>query len=179
MSDETPHPFFPGPHPSPRHLPPYPQSILAGTGLTISRERSPEAYVKAILSLPVDDPRYIRDIHGTKCNFFVRDVLELLGIHTPPLLANDLLADMREGKYGFQKMLIQDALINAAAGCPTVAGLEDHPHGHVVMVLPTATTILRHDVMVAQAGAVNFYGKPMAYSWARPQLAEVAFFGAP
>jgi hypothetical protein len=159
----------------------YPREVTEQTELAINDKlrRSTDAYVKTILQLPIDDPRYIRDQYGTKCNFFVRDVLRLMGVILPPLTADSMIRDFQAGKYGFQKMLIQDALTNAWLGSPTVAGLPELPHGHVVMVLPTPATIDRKQVMVAQAGATNFFGKPMTYSWPVHQLQFVEFFGAP
>lgn len=163
-------------------LPEWPKEVTTLTNIKVNKlsERSQESYVKHLLQLPVVDPRYQRDQYGTKCNFYVRDCLRVLGYELPPMLANDMVKEFSQSRHGFQPSSLLEAINNANQGRPTVAGRRDMPHGHVVMVLPHPEfNGHREDVLVAQAGAINFYGRQLTYSWPRHMLKYVEFFTAP
>lgn len=170
---------------TPLTLPPYPTRVSSLPDLqkvaSSPGARSQLAYIKTVLALPVSDDRYRTDQFGTKCNFFLTDVLELNGYQLPFMLANDILQKAEVGQYGFfKRMEMAQALMNASNGSPTFAGLEELPHGHVVVVLPTApSTDDPGNAFVAQAGASNFAGGRMARSWLAKDLPNVRFYGAP
>lgn len=166
-------------------LPPLSSPILAAlpplkTNTPVSRAAS--EYVRMVLQLPLVDPRYARDaegVKGTRCNILAEDVLELMGVNAPRKLANDHIMDWRKGVSGAQKMGIIDAVSNANQGCPTIAGLVEQGHGHLMVVLPQPETTDMASLIIAQAGAVNFYGRQMAYGVKRADCPQVELFGWP
>lgn len=164
-------------------LPEYPVEVTRNSSLKVntSLTRSPEAYVKTLLQLPLTDQRYQIDQYGTKCNFYVRDCLVLMGYQLlPHELANDMVRLATAGEYSvFVPMSLEVAVNHANQGCPTWAGLEAKGHGHVVMVLPQPATTNPADVAIAQAGRKNFWGWKMKHAWTQGDLLRVKFFGAP
>lgn len=162
-------------------LPPYPRLVTELTTVKVNHpdNRSKEAYVRALLQLPVVDPRYAKDKYGTKCNFLGHDVMHVMGYPVDWMVANQYLKWMRLGGSPFSRMVIQDAIHNANLGCPTFGMLYEEPHGHMTVVLPQSETTDPAEVLIAQAGAVNFYGRQMRYGVPRAQCAAVEWYGAP
>jgi hypothetical protein len=162
-------------------LPPLNQSILSHPGILTNTavNRAASEYVKMILQLVLTDPRYQKDKNGTKCNILAEDLLNVMGVETERRLANDHVMLWRKGMLGAQKMVIEDAVNNANLGCPTIAALVEQPHGHLMVVLPQPAVGATADLLIAQAGASNFYGRQMAYGVQRKDCPQVELFGWP
>lgn len=166
-------------------LPPYPKLVTTLQSIKTNHpdNRSASSYVAAILQLPVSDPRYQRDPeppHATKCNFFTVDVLHVMGYPVGWMRAKGLIKLWRLNGGPLQKMVIQDAVSNANLGCPTVFGLEEPGETwHVGVVLPQVATVNPADLLVANVGATNFYGRQLKYAVRKEDLSRVEFFGAP
>lgn len=170
-------------------LPPFPQPVRTMSNKLLVNHpanRSAENYVKHVLQLPVTDPRYTpRDVTGdgkdeTFCNVYVLDMLAVMGYSYPLMKAKSLITLWRDSKGPMQAMVIQDAITNANMGCPTVFGLDsDSPTWHVGVVLPQPPTINVGDVVVANVGRTNFYGRQLRYAVKKEDLIRVEFFGAP
>lgn len=165
-------------------LPPYPRLVTELTTIKTNQpdNRSASAYVKAVLQLPVSDARYARDEYGTKCNFYVHDVLHVMGYPVPFMRAREYIDNWRSASKYMQRMVIQDAILNAACGCPTIAALRvtpDDKSSHVMVVLPQPATTSPGDLLIANVGASNFYGRTMRWAIAAKDLAQVEFYGAP
>lgn len=145
--------------------------------------RSPERYVKSVLQLPIHDVRYVKNHLGTFCNRYVHDCCLVLGVPLPrengwAMLANVMIDYMAQSNQGWQKMVWQDAVSNALYGRPTVVGLSvPFGHGHVAIVLP-AQAYNEKDILVAQAGATNFYGRSIGRGFGS-RLENVVYFGRP
>lgn len=162
-------------------LPVYPNEVTSNLSLKRNSlgNRSPEQYVKVLLQLPVVDPRYQRDKFGTKCNFFVRDFLLLMGIELPHALATQHIKSWSLPGSPLQPMVIQDAVSNANWGSPTVFGLlEETGHSHVGVVLPQTPVNSPSELLIANVGASNFYGKTLPYAVPKAKLSLVRYFGA-
>lgn len=163
-------------------LPPYPELVTKLTTVKVNHpdNRSASAYVAAVLQLPVSDNRYQRDEFGTKCNFFGVDVLHVMGYPVAHMRAKGLIRLWRLAGGPIIRMVIQDALSNANLGCPTLFGLEEPGETwHVGVVLPQPPTLKVEDLMVANVGARNFYGRQLKYAVQADDLKRVEFFGAP
>lgn len=170
-------------------LPKYPAEVIQNTDIQTSPplERSPENLVKLILQLVLTDPRYQIDRFGTKCNFFVHDFVWVMGYKWPHLVANSIAANLdklpvvHHPEFGaWQRMVWQDAVKNANLGCPTIGYLESpQGHGHVVVVLPQVPPTNAGDVLIAQAGKSNFYGRQLRWAWKELDIPRVKFAGAP
>lgn len=164
-------------------LPPYPELVTKLSSVVVNHpdKRSASAYVQALLQLNVKERRYATDEYGTKCNFYVHDVLHVMGYPVPFMLARDYIKFWRKAEGPVKPMVFQDALINASCGCPTVFGLlePDNQHSHVGVVLPQRTAVKLGDLIVANVGASNFYGRSLRWAVALKDLPRVEFFGAP
>lgn len=175
-------------------LPKYPVEVIRNTSLKRNlptEPRSPETYRQILAQLPLTDPRYAIDKYGTKCNFYLRDCILLMGYILPHEVANRLVALADAGDLApFQPMVFQDAVQNAHLGCPTWAGLEAPGHGHVAMVLPQPQghqlyttgperSPLPGNLLIAQAGRRNLWAARMALAWSTTDLSRVKFYGAP
>lgn len=162
-------------------LPPLNQSILSHPGILTNTavNRAASEYVRMILQLVLTDPRYQKDKNGTKCNILGEDLLNVMGVETERRVANDHVMLWRKGIMNATKMVIQDAVNNANLGCPTLAALVEQPHGHLMIVLPQVPTTAPQDLLIAQAGTANFYGRQMAYGVQRKDCPQVEYFGWP
>lgn len=164
-------------------LPPYPELVTKLTTIKVNqpKQRSASKYVQSLLQLPVSDARYARDDNGTKCNYYVHDVLHVMGYPVLFQLARDYIKAWRKGEMAMQQMVIQDAVMSANMGCPTVFGLlePDHKHSHVGVVLPQAPTVIPADLLVSNVGVSIFYGRSMRWAIPSQSLSLVEFFGAP
>lgn len=163
-------------------LPPYPRLVTELTTIKVNQQtkRSKGAYVTHVLQLDVHDGRYAKDEYGTKCNFYVHDVLHVMGYPVEYRLARQYLDDWRASSY-MQPMVIEDAIHNANIGCPTVFGIRepDGLHSHVGVVLPQDPYSTLADLLVANVGASNFYGRPLRWAVAKARLLDVQLWGAP
>lgn len=142
--------------------------------------RSVSSYVRTLLQLPVSDPRYAVDVHGTKCNFYVHDVLHVMGYPVAFMLAHDYIKLWRLAGGPLQPMGHHDAIANANLGCPTVFALlePDDKHSHVGIVLPQTPPAVLADTLVSNVGSSVFYGRSMRWAIGAKDLARVEFFGA-
>lgn len=151
--------------------------------VNLATKRSAEAYVKTLLQLPLRDPRYRKDQYGTWCNLYVHDGLRLLDILSERALAYDLIERWRRphNQDSMVKMVLQDAIKNASLGCPTVGALQEpkDEHSHVFFVLPQPATTRPWEVLIAQAGLTNFWGRQLVYAVPTNKVARVEWFGAP
>lgn len=164
-------------------LRPYPELVTREPRIKVygPDARSPSNYVKALHQLPVTDMRYLPDQYGTKCNFLVHDVQHVMGYPVQYRLARQYIDDWNMSGSPIIKMVIQDAITNANLGCPTFFGLRepDDKHSHVGVVLPQNPTIDAAEVLVMQAGRVNFYGRQLKYAVSSARCADVQWFGGP
>ena len=169
-------------------LPVYPDRVTKNKNILVNHpdNRSPENYVKHLLQLPVTDPRYAkRDVTGdgvdeTFCNQYVIDALDVMGYSYPWMRAKQLITLWREGQGPMVKMVIQDAVTNANMGCPTIFALDNSgPTWHVGIVLPQPPVVKLQDLIVANVGASNFYGRQLVYGVKRTDVPRVELYGAP
>ena len=166
-------------------LPPYPRRVTELPSIKVNRadQRSASAYVQAVLQLPISDRRYLRDQYGTKCNFFTIDVTHVMGYDEKFRRAKDIIKEWRAnfGPTSIIKMVLQDAITNANMGCPTFAGVDvpGSDTDHVMVVLPQPPTTRAGEVVIANVGATNFYGRQLKYAVPKALLAQVEFFGGP
>lgn len=164
-------------------LPPYPEAVTKLTTIKVNnpKERSKEKYVQTLLQLPVSDRRYARDGYGTKCNYYVHDVLHVMGYPVAFMLARDYIRMWRLTGSFLQPMVLQDAIMNANLGCPTIFTLlePEHEHSHVGIVLPQPSTGDIAQLQVTNVGVSNFYGRSLVWAVSRTDLPRVEFFGAP
>lgn len=169
-------------------LPKYPVEVIRNGSLRRNlptETRSRQTYREIISQLPLTDDRYKPDQYGTKCNFYVRDCILLMGYILPHIVANEMVRLADAGDLApFQPMVIQDAIKNANLGCPTFAGLEAEGHGHVVMVPPqlgAVDQLAQHPgyLLISQAGRRNLWMCRMALAWLASDLPRVKFYGAP
>lgn len=164
-------------------LPPYPQLVTSIPTIKTNHpdNRSASAYIQAVLQLPVKDPRYARDQWGTKCNYFVHDFLHVMGYPVTFMLAKEYIDRWRVGEMSMVRMVLEDVITNANLGCPTVGGLRepDGQHSHVFVVLPQPATVKLHDLLIANVGVTNFYGRSLAWAIQGKDLDRVELFGAP
>lgn len=164
-------------------LPPYPELVTKMTNIKVNHQtnRSASAYIQAVLQLPVRDPRYAKDQWGTKCNYFVHDFMHVMDYPVTFMLAKEYIDRWRLGEMSMLRMVLEDAITNANMGCPTVGGLRepDGHHSHVFVVLPQPATIKIHDLIIANVGVSNFYGRTLAWAIRKEDLDRVELFGAP
>ncbi len=161
-------------------LPDWPLEVIPQC--RVSMVRTPEQYIRTLLQLDVLDHRYLKGPLGTRCNWYVHDGLLLMGRGIErkdgwPLKANDMQQYFIENSATWQRMQWQDAVMSAGLGYPTVATLKEPGHGHVAFVLPSSPTN-EMNIMTAQAGADNFYGREIIHGFGS-KLAQVIYFGCP
>lgn len=103
-----------------------------------------------------------------------------MGYMLKNMLARDMIKQFMKGYPPFQAMQYEDAIKSANMGCPTVAGLlePDHKHSHVMMVLPQEAGPVG-GLKVAQAGARNGFGLPLAGCVGPMHTGRVMYWGAP
>lgn len=151
-----------------------------------SNARSAEVYRKVVEQFGVEtNPRYTSRDGKTYCNIFVWDVTRAMGCEIPhwevayKQVGSEVLAvgvernandvcDWLE-KYGaacgWTKCKATEVNYLAEQGKPVVACYKSPARGigHVAMVIPDVNTSLPGmQPIIAQAGAVNFYGFPMS-----------------
>lgn len=136
--------------------------------------------VACLLQLKVaTDPRYAKDGYGTKCNFYVMDFMHVMGYPIRSMRAHEYIDSWRKGE---QPMIAQLTLKNAVewanAGHPTIACLQSTPPAHVMVVLPQDAILDPAELLISQAGVVNFYGRQMKYGVGSKRAPDVEYYGA-
>lgn len=163
-------------------LPPYPRLVTELPVIKVNHpdHRSAEAYVKALLQLPLSDPRYAKDEWGTKCNYYGHDCLHVMGYAVPFMRAHEYIKWLRAGPKPFQRMVLHDIVENANMGCPSLAMYPTPtPPAHMMVVLPQEMPTDAGELLIAQAGKVNFYGRQMKYAVGSASVGKVEYYGAP
>lgn len=140
-------------------------------------ERSKEIYENAIKSLDVANNIKYKPANGqTFCNFFVQDLMNLEQLKTPIPRGNCeiILSCLIGNKYKpWTSVSFYEAQKRANEGNPTIGVTKDH----IVVVTPTDKTVnFIRDVVVSQAGRVQFYGKTIDYSYKLADLKDVKFY---
>ncbi|MBI4395867.1 MAG: hypothetical protein HY548_02145 [Elusimicrobia bacterium] len=122
-----------------------------------------------------DNPHFKPRQGMTFCNQAVQAVSERMGYKKfKSLLANRMVALMRSSSE-WVRIPIDEAQSYANEGHLVVAGQQDQPHGHVVVVRPGVAEISRKwggpVPKVINVGADNFIGKGL--NWAFKEKPEV------
>lgn len=128
--------------------------------------RSPAAIAEAVAL--VDPERNVELQPGgglTWCNKFIKLVTALLECAVPFLLANDQLdwlAGDAGAAHGWRAVTPQEAMADAAKGCPVIVGWKNpDPKGHGHIALVRAPPPGRSGVWISQAGAHNYELAPL------------------
>lgn len=116
------------------------------------------------------------------CSGYLKQIAGRLGVTLPNLLANGLIAYLSKAPgWSVLGHNATQASVLAAKGYFVVAGLEENPNGHVVVVVPGK---LIHGSPVGYWGSLRgeqFAGadKSLSWAWKRADLPKVIYFALP
>lgn len=104
-------------------------------------DRTPDAVLGLISGVDVAHNAAFQPRDGlTFCNCLVTVYTAALGCPVPPALANDQVSylDSNEGRMaGWNECAASTALLRASLGYPVVVGMQEQPHGHVALMVPS------------------------------------------
>ena len=170
-----------------------------------SSNRSAFAYQQVIDEFEVNvHGRYRADQNlGTKCNIFVGDVMRAMGVPFPtknelPANDNDGGGDVTQGAARLHSWLnsvtggqrsgwtridtttqvgMNTLMAHVRAGMPAVASTRDH----IAVIRPdqdfeSLTPSRLGELIIAQAGAMNFQRGKLSLGWPKSRISEIQFF---
>jgi len=116
-----------------------------------------------------DNPAYQPRSGMTFCNQAVQFIAEKMGYTGfQSMMANEMVAQMKNSPE-WTVVPLEEAQTNANQGRLTIAGLQEQPHGHVVVIRPGLEAYSDKWAMsvpkVINVGSSNFIGKGLGWSF--------------